>query len=70
MENRGRLRQALGINPSLYKKLAIDPIKDLAPVGLLAATQSVIAAADSLTVLRARRAVCPASVSMPWRFDA
>ena len=40
----------ISINPSLYKKLSINPIKDLAPVGLFASTPSVIAVPNSLPV--------------------
>ena len=40
----------ISINPSLYKKLNINPIKDLAPVGLFASTPSLIAVPNSLPV--------------------
>ena len=40
----------ISINPSLYKKLAINPLKDLAPIGLFASTPSVIAVPNSLPV--------------------
>jgi tripartite-type tricarboxylate transporter receptor subunit TctC len=40
----------ISINPSLYKKLNINPIKDLAPIGLFASTPSVIAVPNNLPV--------------------
>jgi tripartite-type tricarboxylate transporter receptor subunit TctC len=40
----------ISINPSLYKKLNINPIKDLTPVGLFASTPSLIAVPNSLPV--------------------
>lgn len=40
----------ISINPSLYKKLNINPIKDLSPVGLFASTPSLIAVPNSLPV--------------------
>jgi tripartite-type tricarboxylate transporter receptor subunit TctC len=40
----------ISINPSLYKKLAINPLKDLAPVGLVASTPSLLAVPVTLPV--------------------
>ncbi len=40
----------ISINPSLYKKLNINPIKDLAPIGLFASTPSVFAVPYNLPV--------------------
>jgi tripartite-type tricarboxylate transporter receptor subunit TctC len=40
----------ISINPSLYKNLATNPLKDLAPVGIFASTPSVLAVPNTLPV--------------------
>lgn len=40
----------ISINPSLYKNLATNPLKDLTPVGIFASTPSVLAVPNSLPV--------------------
>ncbi|ABE42327.1 Bug family tripartite tricarboxylate transporter substrate binding protein [Polaromonas sp. JS666] len=39
-----------GINPSLYVKLPFDPVKDFAPIGLLASNPNVLVVSPSLPV--------------------
>ena len=39
-----------GITPSLYRKLAYDPVKDLAPVSLASSTANVLLVHPSLPV--------------------
>jgi tripartite-type tricarboxylate transporter receptor subunit TctC len=41
---------ALAINVSLYKKLPFDPLKDFAPISLLASTPNIVAVHPSLPV--------------------
>src|SRR5688572_14120763 len=38
------------INPSLYPKLAYDPVRDFAPVALIAATSQILAVHNSVPV--------------------
>jgi tripartite-type tricarboxylate transporter receptor subunit TctC len=40
----------ISINPSLYKKLPFDPVKDLAPISLMASTPSALVVTTSLPV--------------------
>jgi tripartite-type tricarboxylate transporter receptor subunit TctC len=45
------------INPALYRKIAYDPLKDFAPVTLLATTQSVLVAHPSLPAKNVRELI-------------
>jgi tripartite-type tricarboxylate transporter receptor subunit TctC len=53
----------ISINPSLYKNLAVNPLKDLAPIGLFASTPSVIAVPNSLPVNSVRALIAYAKAN-------
>ncbi|RPI42609.1 MAG: tripartite tricarboxylate transporter substrate binding protein, partial [Betaproteobacteria bacterium] len=44
----------LAVNPSLYPKLAYDPVRDLTPIGLLALMPNVLVVSNALQVKSAR----------------
>jgi tripartite-type tricarboxylate transporter receptor subunit TctC len=50
----------LAINPSLYRNLAVDPQKDLAPISLIASTPLVLVVNPSLPALSVRQLIAAA----------